>query len=176
VPEERLPEKTGSAGIAIPGGRLSIAREDGGEAAAGEAGEIVYRGPNVMLGYAEGPQDLAQGDALGGVLRTGDLGRLDADGFLHVTGRLRRFCKLYGLGINLDDVEGRLRARAPAAVVGNDEKIVVFCEEGDAAEHDALRRELAALYKLNWNAFEFRRVSALPLKPSGKVDYDRLKP
>ncbi len=163
VPPERLPQKAGSAGVAIPGGSLSV-----------EDGEVVYRGPNVMLGYAESSADLLRGDELGGVLRTGDLGRLDADGFLYITGRRKRFSKVYGLRLALDDVEVRLRERGPAAVVGGDDRITGFCEFGDEPSLKALARELAALYGVNAAAFDLRRVDALPLKSNGKIDYDRL--
>lgn len=164
LPPESLPEKAGSVGIAVPGGSLDV-KEDG---------EVLYRGPNVMLGYASGPADLARGDDLGGVLATGDLGRLDDDGCLTLTGRRSRYSKVFGLRISLDDVEQRVRARACAAAAATDDRIVLFCEDGDAAEHEALRLELARAYQINHSAFEFRRVAALPRKPSGKVDYEKL--
>jgi long-chain acyl-CoA synthetase len=93
VPSGRLREKPTAIGIAIPGGTLSVEREDGSPMAPGEEGELVYRGPNVMLGYAQAPADLADGNALGGVLRTGDLGYADPDGFFHATRRRARFAK-----------------------------------------------------------------------------------
>lgn len=164
VPPESLPEKAGTAGVAIPGGALRVSPE----------GEVVYSGPNVSLGYAAGPEDLARGDERRGVLETGDLGRLDAQGFLTLTGRKSRFSKVFGLRISLDEVEQRVRARGPAAAAAAPDRIVVFREGGDDAEDEALRRELASAWRVNHSAFEIRRVAALPLKPSGKVDYDRL--
>ena len=65
-----------------------------------EVGEIVYRGENVMLGYAEISADLSKGDELNGILFTGDLGYMDADGFFYVNGRMKRFIKIFGLRIN----------------------------------------------------------------------------
>lgn len=160
---EQLPAKAGSVGRAIPGGALSI-----------EDGEIIYRGPNVMLGYAENARDLEKSDELKGILRTGDLGHINEDGLLYITGRLNRFCKLYGLRINLDEIENELRKSGPSAVRATDEKIVVFCENGSPAEHEALRQELARSFRLHPSSFEFRKIDALPLKPSGKIDYSRL--
>jgi len=174
LPPERLPAKAGSIGVPVPDGNISIELDGEALNGPGRTGEIVYRGPNVMLGYAETPADLALGDQLGGTLHTGDLGHLDADGFLYLTGRCNRIAKIFGLRISLDEVEGRLRGRGPVAVSGTDERIVVFCETGDGPEHEAWRRELAGLYKINISAFEFRKVPALPLHPSGKIDYGRL--
>src|SRR5574338_1196359 len=70
-----------------------------------EVGEIVYKGDNVMLGYAETIIDLSKGDGLNGILFTGDLGYKDEDGFFYVTGRMKRFIKIFGLRINLDEVQ-----------------------------------------------------------------------
>lgn len=164
LPPESLPEKAGSVGVAIPGGTLRL-REDG---------EVVYSGPNVSLGYASGPEDLARGDERRGVLETGDLGRLDESGYLTLTGRKSRFSKVFGLRISLDEVEQRVRERGPAAAAAAPDRIVVFREGGDPAEDEALRLELARAWRIDHSAFEIRRVAALPLKPSGKVDYDRL--
>lgn len=164
LPPESLPEKAGSVGVAVPGGALCL-REDG---------EVLYSGPNVSLGYASCSEDLCRGDERRGLLETGDLGRLDAQGYLTLTGRKSRFSKVFGLRISLDEVEQRARAKAPAAAAAAPDRIVVFCEGGSPAEHEALRLELAREYRVNHSAFEVRGLPALPLKPSGKVDYDRL--
>src|SRR5664280_2877573 len=74
LPSERLPERLGSAGLALAGGELSIRGQNGDELVAGEVGEVIYRGPNVMMGYAESREDLALGATHGAVLATGDLG------------------------------------------------------------------------------------------------------
>jgi len=76
VPYERLREKIGAIGIPIPAGRLSLAhREDS------DAQELIYNGPNVMMGYADSAEDLATGDQLHGKLATGDLATADSEGF-----------------------------------------------------------------------------------------------
>ena len=164
VPPERLAEKPGSIGLPIPGGALGV-----------ESGELVYRGPNVMLGYAESDADLARGDDLGGVLRTGDLGHRDEDGFFFVTGRAKRFAKVNGLRVNLEEIESVLRADGPAAVVGHDEQaLVVFLQAGSHAPAVDVRRALAARYRLHPRTFEMREVAALPVTTSGKIDYAAL--
>jgi acyl-CoA synthetase (AMP-forming)/AMP-acid ligase II len=171
LPAERLAGKPGSVGPAVPGGRLSIRLDDGTETTEpGIRGEVLYRGPNVMLGYAETAADLARGDDAGGLLVTGDLGRLDEDGYLFLDGRRKRFGKVFGVRLNLDDVERMLPV--PAAAVAGDDRVVVFAADGDPA---ALRRALAERLKLHWSGFEVRRIERLPLLSNGKIDYRALE-
>jgi acyl-coenzyme A synthetase/AMP-(fatty) acid ligase len=159
VPPTWLDDKPGSIGIPIPGGELEI-----------DGGELVYRGANVMMGYATELDDLALGDKLGGVLRTGDLGHRDDDGFFWVTGRSQRFAKVYGLRINLDEVERALPVHC--AAVGADERgITVFAVGGDPEE---LRTRLADRFRLRARTFEVRGVEQLPTTASGKIDYSAL--
>lgn len=162
LPPEMLPEKLGSVGLAIPGGTLKI-----------EGEEIVYSGPNVMLGYAECRDDLALGDTQGGVLRTGDLGRLDADGCLWVTGRLKREAKLFGLRVNLDDLEAMVRVHGPAAVIGRTDSLSIFCEFEETL-FPVCRDELAVKLRVHARAFQFHRIDRLPINGAGKIDYAAL--
>jgi len=176
LPCDRLPEKLGAAGQAIPNGRLEI---DPGEGAPPTRephvrGEVVYAGPNVMMGYSTCRADLEKGDELGGVLRTGDLGYLDEEGFLYVTGRSKRIGKVFGLRINLDEVEAKLRPNGPTAVIAGDDRLVVFCEWGDPPRFERLANELTRAFNLTPRAFEFRRIQALPLNANGKIDYQAL--
>ena len=164
LPPDRLGDRPGSAGVPIPGGSFTIVD-----------GEIVYRGPNVMMGYAETDAELAGGDDLGGVLRTGDLGHLDEEGFLHVTGRVKRIGKVFGVRVNLDDVERWLAGSAGAAVVPGDDRIAVFLVQADDATRGAAARELAARLHTRSDAFDVRAVEALPRLPNGKVDYRLLE-
>lgn len=174
LPSEALPEKLGSAGRAIPGGAIRIEDENGDEVPLGSPGELVYIGPNVMMGYATSRQDLALGDLLGGRLRTGDMASIDADGFIFMAGRAKRDAKLFGLRINLDEVEDMLRKHGPTAVVSRDEKLRIFCEYGDEAQFEQYRRELASQLQIHYRSFEFVRVERLPTKGSGKIDYQSL--
>ncbi len=103
VPAEKLSQKIGSIGIPIPGGEVKIINDGIEVTRPNEIGEIVYKGNNVMMGYAENRKDLSKGDELNGVLFTGDLGYKDEDEFLYVTGRLKRFIKIFGLRVNLDE-------------------------------------------------------------------------
>lgn len=164
LPADRLPAKLGSVGPVIPGGRLSI-----------EGGEVIYRGPNVMMGYANERKDLALGDELGGRLATGDLGYLDSEDFLFHTGRAKRDMKLFGIRINLDEVEALLRVHGPTAVVRQGDKLVAYCEHGDDAALAGLRNELASKLSIHRTVLDFRRIGAIPTTANGKIDYRQLE-
>lgn len=168
VPPARLADKLGAIGIAIPGGTLAVDEA---------TGELIYRGPNVMMGYATGPADLARGDELGGVLRTGDLGRQDEDGFFHVTGRLKRFVKLSGSRIGLDEVEALLgrELQLPVAAGGRDERLIVALESPDDAALVTRTRDLLVQHwQLPPSLLRIKLLPALPLLPTGKRDYAAL--
>lgn len=180
VPAEKLAEKIGSAGPALPGGTFSVRLDDGSETSEPEVvGEVLYRGPNVMMGYAETEAELAEGDVTGGVLATGDLGRLDADGYLHITGRLKRIGKIFGNRVNLDDLEQMVRAAgldigAVAAMPAGD-KVVIWLENCAADTRKAAAKALAEKLHLHVTGFDVRDIDALPLLPSGKIDYRSLE-
>lgn len=174
VPPEDLLENLDSVGRPIPGGELTIIDEEGHPITSpGRAGELVYRGPNVMLGYADTRADLARPrDTF--ELRTGDMAEFQSNGYVRITGRLKRFIKLYGLRINLDDLEGRLsRAGYQVYCVGTDEILGIF-HEGDVDE-DALLDTVVETWGIRRPDIHVRRMYEIPLLPSGKVDYARLK-
>ncbi|MGB6164840.1 MAG: AMP-binding protein [Pseudonocardiaceae bacterium] len=176
LPAERLPDKLGSVGPALPGGQISVRSDDGSETTAPHVvGEVVYRGPNVMFGYAFSAADLAEGDALGGELRTGDLGYLDEDGYLWLTGRVNRIGKVFGLRVNLDDIEDMLRDVGPVAAVAGADRVVVFCENLDEGRGLELTRRLASLLRVHRSGLDVRPVAQLPLLSNGKVDYRSLE-
>lgn len=163
LPPEYLPRKAGSVGFAIPGGAIRI-----------EQGEVVYSGPNVMMGYAECRADLSAGDVLGGTLRTGDLGHIDDEGLLYITGRLKREAKLFGLRVNLDEIESMVRVHGPAAIVAGADCVSIYCEFEEKL-FPACRDELASKLRIHAHAFDFHRIDRIPTKASGKVDYSALE-
>jgi acyl-CoA synthetase (AMP-forming)/AMP-acid ligase II len=174
LPADRLPEKLGSVGCAVTGGELTIATDVAAGGPHSGTGEVVYRGANVMLGYAESLEDLERGDELGGELHTGDLGYLDADGMLFITGRSKRIAKVFGLRVSLDEVEDMVRERGPAAVIDGGDGLLVFCTFGDDTTLQALRMDLAQRLRVHHSGLELRRVESLPISANGKIDYKRL--
>jgi acyl-CoA synthetase (AMP-forming)/AMP-acid ligase II len=165
VPFERLGEKIGTVGVAIPGGSLRVDEV---------SDELVYTGRNVMMGYAECRQDLAKGDELKGVLRTGDLARMDDDGYCYITGRLKRFLKMFGKRFNLDDVE-KVLARKSASLVacyGQDDMLMAAVESD--ADCGAIHDLICMTFELPRPAVRVVAVTRLPRTPNGKLDYRRL--
>lgn len=154
---------------------LTIRGADGTDLPAGETGEIHYRGPNVMMGYAESRADLELGATHGDVLATGDLGYLDDEGFLFITGRSKRICKLAGSRVSLDEIEimalKRLDTHAQAAAVDADEKVALVLTHVDPERAKELRRELANQLHVPPNLVRVHVLDAMPLLPTGKPDY-----
>jgi acyl-coenzyme A synthetase/AMP-(fatty) acid ligase len=175
VPPDRLEDKPGSAGIAIPGGHLRIDPIAGVGPRERAVGEVVYEGPNVMMGYAEDAEDLGDGDVLGGVLHTGDIGYLDDEGFLFLIGRSKRIAKVFGMRINLDEVETMLRESGPAAVIAGDDVIRGYCAFGTVDSVASLRDSLSRRLRIHRSALDLRHVAAIPVTTSGKVDYRELE-
>lgn len=175
LPAERFTEKLGSAGIALPGSRLAILDESGAELPSGATGQVHFYGPNVMLGYAKSRADMGLGDLSNGHLDTGDLGYLDAEGYLFLTGRTKRFAKIAGLRLGLDEIEKQIAAITPAATVDKGEKIIVFFEADVEADLKAHLKAIALEYKIPPISFATRRLDALPRFESGKINYARLK-
>jgi len=153
-----------SIGIPIPGGSIHLDPVPG---LPGDAGELVYRGPNVMLGYAEGPSDLALGRTID-ELRTGDLGRRGADGLYEIIGRRGQFLKIAGLRVDLQGVERIIeRTGTVACAVGTDEELVVFTEPAAPADLPGLVRGAIGIPA---HALRVVTVPALPRLPNGKPD------
>ena len=137
LPADLTMDKVCSIGIAEPGGQLSIIDDDGNESFEGEAqGEKVYRGENVTLGYATSREDLLKGDENYGIMHTGDLARRDADGCYYIIGRLKRFLKIFGLRIGLDEVEQMIKAeyKTDCYCKGDDEKLIVLVTDAKMLE------------------------------------------
>jgi len=152
----------GSIGRAIPGGSFRIDATDGA------SGELVYSGPNVMLGYAEEPADLALGRTVH-ELRTGDLARWRADGYVEIVGRMNRFVKVFGLRIDLDAVQDQLAdAGIPSRTAADGEELLVFVRNGRHAS--AARAEVSRRIGIPASAVTVHAIDAFPVTSSGKPD------
>ena len=164
-------DKYASIGIAIPRGMFSLIDVNGNVIDEPDVdGELVYEGPNVSLGYAECRADLAKGDENHGVLHTGDVARRDADGYYYITGRMKRFVKVWGNRCNLDATEQLVKAiTTSCACVGVDDKITIFVTQEGL--EDEIIKLLVTKTGFNNRAFEVRVIDSIPVKSSGKIDY-----
>lgn len=167
----------GSIGKPIPGGEFMLLGDDGQPVTAPDiAGELIYRGANVALGYAEKGEDLALGDLFAGSLHTGDIATVDADGFYSIVGRKKRFLKIFGNRVGLDEMESLLKNAFPGitcACDGRDDLLCIFLTDGSLI--DTVKQYAAGLSKLHASAFRIIVLDALPVNAAGKTLYQRLK-
>jgi hypothetical protein len=157
-------------GVPIPGGALHVdpvaGHPDG-------VGELVYTGPNVMMGYAHGATDLARSAELT-ELRTGDLARVNDAGLFEVVGRRSRFAKLFGQRIDLDRVETLLTLGdhevACAESADATRLVVALAGEPDPVALEEVAMAAVAATGLPEHAVAVVPVAAVPRLPNGKVD------
>lgn len=176
IPYEQLNNKFGSIGIAIPNGKLNLYSNNQIITEPGKEGELVYSGENVMLGYALNRASLSIGDEQNGILHTGDLGSIDADGYFYITGRTKRFIKIFGLRLNLDETERMLEnhLNRPVACIGDDDHLKVFILPGNKNLEVEVRKKINELYKLHNSVIKVFTVQSIPVTASGKRDYKKM--
>lgn len=177
LPWEKSMEKVGAMGVAIPGGRFELIGTQGEVITeTGVTGELRYYGDNVTLGYAECGDHLKLGDERHGVLETGDMAQMDADGYFTIVGRKKRFLKMYGNRVNLDETERMLKAAFPqceCACAGRDDHLMIFSTV--ESELPAMRAFLSEKTGLNLSGFHTLHLEAIPKNDSGKTLYRELE-
>jgi acyl-CoA synthetase (AMP-forming)/AMP-acid ligase II len=167
LPPECLPQRAGCIGRPIPGGRFTLVDPETGEER-DTAGELVYSGPNVMMGYAETVSDLARGPEVE-CLHTGDLAERIAPDLYRITGRKSRFLKLFGLRISLDEIESILgKEDLTAIATGDDQLLVVGLTRG---EREVAERILDDRLNLPASSRIVLAIEDAPHLPSGKIDF-----
>ena len=170
LPPEAALTHADHIGIAIPGGRFELVDEkDRRIDRPNQVGELVYAGPNVMMGYAETRADLALGPALE-KLKTGDLAVRSPEGFFRIAGRRARFSKIAGIRIGHDDLERSLRERGHVTAVTGDDAEILVALQGSASVAD-LRDRIARDAGIPTDRIRFAVCHALPHTATGKIDY-----
>jgi acyl-CoA synthetase (AMP-forming)/AMP-acid ligase II len=164
LPPDQAVENPHAIGVPVPGGAFRLEPVPGLDNC-----ELVYSGPNVMLGYAERPADLGLGRVTT-ELHTGDLARRGRDGLYEIVGRRSRFVKIVGLRVDLGQVERLLANLGVTAAAAGSDRAVVAAVEGD---HDLalIAKSLAQDLGLPRAAVELYPVEALPRLGNGKPDY-----
>lgn len=181
-PLEPARRKIGSPGQAF-GNEAKIMDADGNELASGAIGEILVRGPNIMTGYYKNPEETAKTLSPDGWLKTGDLGYLDEDGFVFVTGRIKELIIKGGENIAPREIDEALLKHPDvleAAAVGIPDEhygqeilACVVLKEGREPDEQALRAFCIAELGSFKTPKSIRFLDELPRGPSGKIQ--RLK-
>ena len=166
LPAGTAADKLGSVGRALPGGRFTVL----------EAGEVVYAGPNVMMGYAETASRSGQRRRQRRRAATGDLGQLDAEGFLFLTGRLAGSARSSASGSAWTTWSnwalGRSRLDAVGAVPAATGSLSTSRAPTDATRRCGQGSPTGSACTTPGSSCEHR---GLPLLPSGKIDYRALE-
>lgn len=176
LPHEKALEKYGSMGIAIPGGKFTLIDVNGQEVLEpGVVGELVYEGDNVTLGYAECGEDLSRSDERYGRLETGDMAKMDEDGYYFIVGRKKRFLKLFGNRVNLDEVDRMVKSAfddLDVASDGTDELMKVYITNGIYAKD--VEQLILNRTHINGRAVRIVIIDRIPRNEAGKTLYKEL--
>lgn len=176
LPHQMSQKKIGSIGIPIPGGEFKLIDDHGNEINEPYvSGELVYKGDNVTLGYALNRKDLEKGDERCGILETGDIAQRDEDGYFYIVGRKKRFLKIFGNRVNLDELEALVKEKfgASIACAGRDDKLTIFVT--DHTQADVVREYASKKTKIHPSAFNIIAVNTIPKNESGKTLYPELE-
>lgn len=179
LPTDKSLEKYGSMGIAIPGGKFDLLDSQNQIITESDVvGELVYSGDNVTMGYALCGQDLIKGDERHGFLQTGDMAKRDEDGYYYIVGRLKRFLKIFGNRINLDETERLIKSHfstIECACGGHDDLMKIYVVSNDKSTIKEIRKFISEKTHLNLTAFKIVIVKEIPKNDSGKVLYKELE-
>lgn len=170
VPPHILENHVECIGIPIPGGEFKIIDEKGYLIQKADTpGELIYTGPNVMMGYSKSRYDLANGYEYTELI-TGDIACTNKDGLYYLVGRKNRFIKIFGLRISLQEVEDQLSMRGIRAVcTGYDEKLVIATVE--IGMNSSIKEMISDWIKLPQHVIDVYELAEYPLLASGKIDY-----
>lgn len=175
LPPEEAATHIGSIGQAIPEGKLSLVDDEGIEITQPEVeGELKYEGPNVTMGYGTCMEDLLKGDEFCGTYLTGDIARKDVDGYFYIVGRKKRFLKLFGLRVSLDQSEKIIREafNIECACTGNDQQMSIYITDEHLKED--VKKLIVEKTGLIQTAFVINVISEIPRFESGKINYKKL--
>lgn len=167
--------KKGSIGKAIPGGSLKLIDADGNKITDHNiTGQITYSGKNVMLGYANNLNELSSANSQNYILKTGDIGYFDKDGYFYVVGREKRFLKIYGLRYSLDQIDLALsKLNINLISSGVDDKLIIFTDYKNP-DIPMIKNLIYKKFKINANTINVEVLGEIPRSVNGKVDYQKL--
>ena len=168
VPPENLHEKITSIGKPILNGKFSIDKE---------SSELLYEGPNVFGGYVEKLSDLVTWEEIK-QLRTGDLGKVDEDGYYFITGRIKRIVKIFGNRVNLDDLESFFKNKFEGtnfACIGLEDKTILVITDNDKVSGEDIKKVIGQELKIHSNVIRHKIINEFLLTSNGKINYKELQ-
>ena len=161
-------DKPGTVGRPVPGVKASV----------DEKGELYIESPTVCMGYASDYRDLEKGDENKGIIATGDLARIDKDGYIFLKGRIRRFVKILGNRIGLDEIEALLRTNFPGnefACTGENDELNIFFKGTDEYKlEDSCKKVLFTKADIPLTMIHCYFVEEFPRSSAGKILYSEL--
>jgi len=165
-----------SIGFPIPGGKLWLQDKRKKEiTSTNTVGEIVYKGPNVCLGYANSKRDLKRDDENKGILLTGDLGIIDQNELIYIVGRKKRFLKVFGLRVNLDELETILNNLGYKCLCsGLDNKLKIYFLKKLKKNSNNVIEKVSNITKINKSVFKVEFIDKFPRNQFGKILYNKL--
>lgn len=174
LPIENLLAKDASIGIPIPNGQLYLKDLNTNEKIdlPDVDGELVYEGKNVMMGYATSIKDLSSGDLLKGILSTGDIAKKDEDGFFYITGRLKRFIKIHGNRVGLDEIEHYLKSIHFDVLCSGIDNILMIVTKND--DVDIIKKEVIGKYGFHHSVIKIKILNEFPITNAGKINYQQI--
>jgi long-chain acyl-CoA synthetase len=177
LPPELLQQHADCIGVAIPEGELLL-RDPVSKTLISEnlvQGELCYRGPNVMLGYASCADDLTSTGVLT-ELSTGDLAERLPNGLYRIVGRFSRFLKLQGKRLQLDHLEQQLAVFTdPVCCAGTDDLLIVAYTTQKPELKEQLQQHLREQLQLHPALYKILQLDTLPVLANGKADYQALQ-
>ena len=177
LPSKYSIKKIGSVGIPVDGGKIKILNNNLKLIRKKNiVGDIHYNGPNVCMGYSFAQNDLKKNYEWKNGIVTGDIGKIDEENFLYVTGRKKRFAKLYGLSINLDDIEKIILQSyddIDVASISEKDKIIIFYNKKILKLK--ILKLLSNKININQKSFELFFIKKISKLNNGKTDYQDLK-
>ena len=163
--------KIKSVGQVVEGGKFNILNAKNSQS---KIGEVIFEGKNVFCGYFSGWKDLCSKYIYKKKLKTGDLGYLDKDGFLFITSRKKRIAKIFGLRIDLVDLESHIRKefKIENACISNDKIIRIHVRLN--AKSKKIKNFLNKKFKININHIEIKYIKSFPKNAKMQIDYNKL--
>ena len=176
LPPEQIEKKLGSVGVPIPGGEIFIFDSD-----KNGIGEIVYKGDNIFMGYADSI-DFLNNPNYEKIQQwhTGDLGYIDPDGYLFITGRKKRFIKLFGKRYNLDSLKSQFIGKVSIEfelIEIDDDLVIVFSAEdiSKSEDHNLLTKLISRHLNVPKKTIQVKFVNHFTYNSNNKINYNELK-